>query len=469
MRISNIIELGKTYLLLGLIFACIVTVLTVIGYRLIYRQLLRGKKAFPRKGFAWLLLFLCYLTVVLGATLLERNDIYDNSIIQPLFYSYRLAWCGYAAYEWRNIILNILLFVPFGFWLSFGIKFFRHFYTTYLAGFLFTVTIEITQLYFNKGIFELDDIMDNTMGAMIGYGIFALWNYMLSRIKKKKASFAQVLALQIPLIITVSAFLCIYLCYQQKELGNLSIYTVSKAPVLKVTIADGVSFSEEAPELAVYQLPKLSVPETQVIAENCFHALGTSLDESQNDIYDQTAVYSSFSTYQLWINYVGGVYRIMDFSFFDSDANLKQDATDEEILAALSSYPFYVPKGVTVTNTGNSGRYIIKANQIFENDTLYDGQISLQYFDNGRFYDMDDKIYTGKFYKNFPCISATEAFKQLSDGNFNHFAKTDGLYITVNGVSVSYMADTKSFYQPIYSFDCMVNGVQAYIRIPALQ
>lgn len=469
MRISHIIELGKSYLLLGLIFACIVTVLTVIGYRLIYRQLLRGKKAFPRRGFAWLLLFLCYLTVVLGATLFERTDIYDNSVIQPLFYSYRLAWGGYAAYEWRNIILNILLFVPLGFWLPFGIKFFRHFYTTYLAGFLFTTAIEISQLYFNKGIFELDDIMDNAVGAMIGYGFFTLWNYLLTRIRKEKASFAKTIALQIPLIITVSAFLCIYLCYQQKELGNLSIYMVSKAPVVKVTVADGVCFEKEEKELAVYRLPKLSLTETKTIAENCFHALGTSLDESQNDIYDQTAVYSSFSTYQLWINYVGGVYRIMDFSFFDSDANLKQDATDKEILTALSAYPFYIPGGVTVTNTGNGGRYFVKANQIFENDTFYDGQISLQFFDNDRFYDIDDKIYAGKFYKNFPCISAAEAFEQLCNGNFNHFAKTDGLSITVNGISVTYMADTKSFYQPVYSFDCMVNGVQATIRIPAIQ
>ena len=37
-----------------------------------------------------------------------------------------------------------------------------------------TLGIEVIQLASGKGIFEWDDILNNTVGTMIGYGIFAI-------------------------------------------------------------------------------------------------------------------------------------------------------------------------------------------------------------------------------------------------------------------------------------------------------
>lgn len=88
--------------------------------------------------------------------------------------SYQDAWVNFSAAAWRNIILNICMFVPFGVLLPSCIKSCQSWWKTYLAGFVFTVGIESVQLVARRGLFELDDIMGNTVGAMIGYGIFAL-------------------------------------------------------------------------------------------------------------------------------------------------------------------------------------------------------------------------------------------------------------------------------------------------------
>ena len=67
---------------------------------------------------------------------------------------------------WGLIVVNIVLFVPFGFLLPLGNKKFQTFWKTYLAGFLFSLTIELIQLFFHLGIFETADLLNNTIGAV---------------------------------------------------------------------------------------------------------------------------------------------------------------------------------------------------------------------------------------------------------------------------------------------------------------
>ena len=40
-----------------------------------------------------------------------------------------------------------------------------------LAAFLLSMTIEVTQLIFRCGLCELDDMIDNTLGAIVGYAV----------------------------------------------------------------------------------------------------------------------------------------------------------------------------------------------------------------------------------------------------------------------------------------------------------
>lgn len=70
--------------------------------------------------------------------------------------------------------LNILMFVPFGYLLP---QFRRlSWRRVVLSGFLFSLLIETSQLIFRFGVFQTDDLIDNTLGAGLGYLLYYILN-----------------------------------------------------------------------------------------------------------------------------------------------------------------------------------------------------------------------------------------------------------------------------------------------------
>lgn len=135
----------------------------------------------------WWILFAGYLYMVLFVTVLGRAPgVLGSGTIMPLFSSYINAWKYSLYHEWKNIFLNYLMFVPFGFWLGIGSKSLRKLWKILLLAFTFSLIIETTQLYTSRGIFELDDIMGNTIGAGIGFGIFSIFSTISRKLRGKK-------------------------------------------------------------------------------------------------------------------------------------------------------------------------------------------------------------------------------------------------------------------------------------------
>lgn len=79
---------------------------------------------------------------------------------------------NYAAWD-IQIIENILLFVPFGFFHCF---FGKHPYrNTMFAGMLLTLTVELIQPFLSTyRIFDVTDLITNTLGALVGILLFKL-------------------------------------------------------------------------------------------------------------------------------------------------------------------------------------------------------------------------------------------------------------------------------------------------------
>lgn len=67
-------------------------------------------------------------------------------------------------------VLNMLLFVPFGYLLP-QLKPLK-WYKVIGLGFLTSLLIETCQLVFRFGVFELDDLVKNTMGAALGWLLY---------------------------------------------------------------------------------------------------------------------------------------------------------------------------------------------------------------------------------------------------------------------------------------------------------
>ena len=76
-----------------------------------------------------------------------------------------------------DTILNLVLFVPLGFFLPLLYKKYRHIKNVVLTGFLFSLSIEIVQM-FGWGATDINDLIINTAGACLGYLIY----YLLSKI-----------------------------------------------------------------------------------------------------------------------------------------------------------------------------------------------------------------------------------------------------------------------------------------------
>lgn len=79
-----------------------------------------------------------------------------------------------------NLFGNILIFVPYGFFISMAGKT-RGFFKTLLCSFGLSLCVEIFQLVTRVGSFDVDDILLNTVGGVFGYIIFVICNQIRRR------------------------------------------------------------------------------------------------------------------------------------------------------------------------------------------------------------------------------------------------------------------------------------------------
>ena len=93
-------------------------------------------------------------------------------------------------------VLNVVLFIPLGALVPMFWKNMQKWYCTLGLGILFSVFIEITQLL-NYRKSDVDDLILNTVGAMIGFGLYLLWH----RCVKKKDRFCGMAQWELPVML----------------------------------------------------------------------------------------------------------------------------------------------------------------------------------------------------------------------------------------------------------------------------
>jgi glycopeptide antibiotics resistance protein len=77
---------------------------------------------------------------------------------------------------WRaffvNVIGNIIAFVPFGMLMPRLSGRMKHWYLVTLLALEFSFAVEVVQLVLKLGCFDVDDLILNTAGGLIGYVIY---------------------------------------------------------------------------------------------------------------------------------------------------------------------------------------------------------------------------------------------------------------------------------------------------------
>ncbi len=470
MRISDLISMGRDWLLSALILGIICGSAFLIGYRLIYKKLCKGTKTLTLPHFLLYAMFFCYIVVVLGVTLLDRHA-YQTEIFRPApFYSYIEAWNQFKDADWRNIILNIFMLVPFGLLLPYIAKIFRKIVPITLAGLVFTLFIEATQLILRRGIFETDDLINNTLGVLIGYGFYRLADEIHKRIKKEPCKISSAMLYQIPLLVTICTFATIFTMHHMQELGNLKCNYIIKANPESVVC--NASFDNDDGKAYVYLVPVVSVAETESYAREFFAQFNSCIDEERTDIYDETAFYwndDSQNTMCLMIDYEGNKisYTNHEASFSDGKVIPDENASEEEVRQSIDALGFYIPQEATFTNQGY-GSYRFESQYIIANGYVYHGNVSCRYAEGGIIQQLDYKIIQCTAYKEFPIISEEEAYTRIAEGKFRFEPAFEPENIIVNDIFLSYEVDSKGFYQPIYIFECTIDGQDTRLYTPAI-
>lgn len=105
----------------------------------------------------------------------EMSSYHYNLVpIQEIrrFWCYRhvLGWIAYA-----NLFGNILIFVPFGFFMPMASRY-RSFFLTMFYSLGLSLLVETFQFISRVGSFDIDDIILNTLGGILGYMAFAICN-----------------------------------------------------------------------------------------------------------------------------------------------------------------------------------------------------------------------------------------------------------------------------------------------------
>ena len=125
-----------------------------------------------------LFVFLFYIFAVLTLTFIVRETMVlrtpDNRrvILQP-FREFEAMLTKPDHFFWfMQIMLNIALFIPFGFLLPTLNTRFKTPLATVMTGFLFSGLIETMQYITGRGLTEVDDVITNTLGAAIGYAFY---------------------------------------------------------------------------------------------------------------------------------------------------------------------------------------------------------------------------------------------------------------------------------------------------------
>ena len=148
------------------------------------------KKEFNHKAVMKLLfiIYMCVLVyVVFFAEAMGRTPqdgyVYNLTPLKEIKRFMRYIWDNDAlgSVARLNIFGNIIAFMPFGIYLPYTSESKLGFISTFLYTFSLSLTIELVQLITKVGSCDVDDIILNTLGGVIGY---ILW-YIYTKLRKK--------------------------------------------------------------------------------------------------------------------------------------------------------------------------------------------------------------------------------------------------------------------------------------------
>jgi glycopeptide antibiotics resistance protein len=460
-RLQQIIGIVMDNFFLALLGVIVLGTISLISYFIVYRKLFKGKKSLSMKQFIFGGLFVGYFIMVLGVTLLNRGSNFSGMNLS-FFSTYLEAWHHFSLRYWQFVILNIVMFVPFGFLLPLLHPRFQRAIWTIGAALLFTLSIESVQLITGFGNFVVDDLFNNLLGSIIGYGI------IMGLITLKARPKQSILYLS-PLFIVIILFGSMYAYYQLKEFGNLSIVYTQKTNMTQATTTMDVSLNEDRKTIPIYKAPSYSKAEADEYVINFFERMNVNPANMETIYYQNEGVYwvRDEISYNIWFEFLDGSYRYSDFSSFDESIKPK-DGDEETIIESLNLFGINIPQD-SVFEKVDIGVYQWTVDKKALETQLIDGFLTVGYYNDNTVKEINNRLITYDKVRDVEIKSEQEAYKDISAGKFNFYSENKRVEtLHIHSVEISYQLDSKGFYQPVYAFHCLLDGIETTILIPGI-
>ena len=180
----------------------IIFTVVIISIRIVYLIVHKEKFLFYKE--MSMLAFLLYALLLFYVVTFQDVNYGTNNFV-PFKEIFRYEF-GSKVFM-HNIVGNILLFVPFGYFVSHIMKT-RKPFAMFIISFITSCTIEFTQLKIGR-TFDVDDIILNLVGCVLGYLIFLI----IDTLERKIPLFNTTIFKNIFIIVAVALLVILYSRY----------------------------------------------------------------------------------------------------------------------------------------------------------------------------------------------------------------------------------------------------------------
>ncbi|WP_170947979.1 VanZ family protein [Paenibacillus sp. 7516] len=468
--VQKLLPVVGVALIVGLIAFGIV----LLAYRL-YRKR-GGKRIIKLWQFIASFSLMGWLIMVMMLTTFSRGANYSGWVNLELFSGYVNAWNQWSLSEFQLIIFNMLMFAPLGFLLPLLGKKTRGFKSILIISLMITIGIETFQMATGRGIFELDDILHNTLGSLAGYGLMSA---ILDIRQQKRISLkAMFRALCIPLTF-VLLFTGALMMYSSQELGNLAIRPATSQKMNKVHVTLDTKLPDHAEPVALYRSFEIHNMEyaKQMVSLLSDHfqlqQRGHISIDGFNRIWN---LYDSGGTdYTFNYNVNSGNWSLAPNQYATN--SMQAEILEEKGTAYgkwLSQQGLLPKEAEFSTQNEDTVRWDLhmsNSEMSTEQRDVDHGMIIIVPAAEGLIpQDLFYAMNKNKYIRTVDVSSPADAYEEVLRGNFymyNDLQKNDKLIVT--DYELTYVYDSKGYYQPVYQFKGTVNGEEWSTQIPALK
>ncbi len=432
-----------------------------------------GKRGITRQQFLVAFLMLGWLAIVLGLTLFTRPAMFEGWFNFRLFSGYINAWNNWSLSEFQLIVFNMLMFTPLGFLLPLLTKRMRRFLPVLLLSLTVCIGIEMLQMLTHRGVFELDDMFHNTLGSMIGY---FLAEAIIACLERRRLIAKPILrALMIPFAFMLLFFGALTV-YNAKELGNLPIRPAIPQNMGQVTLELNAVLPDTSEPAALYRNERIfnlaygTEQAGRLAKEFGLQQQGGMRTDGNNRVFlfqDDAANGYSF-TYSLpdgtWSLYCENGTPATGKAALEEQAPRFEGWFLETGLLP-STAVFSIQNANTLRWDAYPPQEPAQANADYASGQIMINPSVQAAAPCHLFYAIAENTY----FRQVNIITPEQAYAEIKNGQFEQYQDfVPGERLTVDRYALTYVYDTKGYYQPAYQFEGTRNNEPWSCRIPAI-